>query len=76
MMTMPRVERAGRGTALEAHTACPVVAGAAWRAGLPVLTGSRLTLRELRHEDAASLFTLMTTEEVAEAAQFFAVLPV
>jgi ribosomal-protein-alanine N-acetyltransferase len=42
-----------------------VVGSAAWRAGLPVLTGTRLTLRELRHEDAPSLFALLTTEEVA-----------
>ena len=42
-----------------------VVGSAAWRAGLPVLTGTRLTLRELRREDAALLFALLTTEEVA-----------
>lgn len=42
-----------------------VVGSATWRAGLPVLTGTRLTLRELRLEDAPSLFTLLTTDEVA-----------
>ena len=36
-----------------------------WRNGLPVLTGGWVTLRELRTEDAASLFALLTTEEVA-----------
>ena len=36
-----------------------------WRSGLPVLTGGWVTLRELRTEDAASLFALLTTEEVA-----------
>ena len=36
-----------------------------WRSGLPVLTGGWVTLRELRTDDAASLFTLLTTEEVA-----------
>lgn len=36
-----------------------------WRAGLPVLTGSRVVLRELRVEDAASLLTMLSTEEVA-----------
>ena len=36
-----------------------------WRTGLPVLTGSQVVLRELRASDAASLFTLLTTEEVA-----------
>jgi len=36
-----------------------------WRTGLPVLTGSQVVLRELRASDAASLFALLTTEEVA-----------
>lgn len=36
-----------------------------WRSGLPVLTGSNFTLRELRLEDAASLLSMLTTEEVA-----------
>jgi RimJ/RimL family protein N-acetyltransferase len=36
-----------------------------WRDGLPVLTGAGVTLRELRPADAASLFALLTTEEVA-----------
>jgi ribosomal-protein-alanine N-acetyltransferase len=36
-----------------------------WRSGLPVLTGGWVTLRELRKDDAASLFALLTTEEVA-----------
>lgn len=36
-----------------------------WRTGLPVLTGNRVTLRELRTSDAPSLFALLTTEEVS-----------
>jgi ribosomal-protein-alanine N-acetyltransferase len=36
-----------------------------WRTGLPVLTGSRVTLREMRVSDAPSLFAMITTEEVA-----------
>ena len=36
-----------------------------WRTGLPVLTGKRVALRELRMSDAASLFAMLTTEEVA-----------
>jgi [ribosomal protein S5]-alanine N-acetyltransferase len=36
-----------------------------WKTGLPVLTGSRVTLRELRVSDAQSLFTMLTTEEVS-----------
>ena len=36
-----------------------------WRKGLPVLAGSQVVLRELRTSDAASLFALLTTEEVS-----------
>jgi RimJ/RimL family protein N-acetyltransferase len=36
-----------------------------WRTGLPVLKGKRVALRELRASDAASLFAMLTTEEVA-----------
>ncbi len=36
-----------------------------WRQGLPVLSGSKVTLRELRLSDAPSLFTMLTTDEVA-----------
>ena len=36
-----------------------------WQRALPVLYGVGFTLRELRRSDAASLFTLLTAEEVA-----------
>jgi RimJ/RimL family protein N-acetyltransferase len=36
-----------------------------WKTGLPVLTGSRITLRELRVSDAPSLLAMLTTEEVS-----------
>jgi ribosomal-protein-alanine N-acetyltransferase len=36
-----------------------------WQSGLPVLSGKTVTLRELRPSDAASLFALLTTEEVS-----------
>jgi [ribosomal protein S5]-alanine N-acetyltransferase len=36
-----------------------------WKTGLPVLTGTRITLRELRVSDAPSLFAMLTTEEVS-----------
>ena len=36
-----------------------------WRSGLPVLSGTRVALRELRMSDAASLLAMLTTEEVA-----------
>jgi RimJ/RimL family protein N-acetyltransferase len=39
-------------------------AAADWRTGLPTLTGSLVTLRELRHTDAASLLASLSTEEV------------
>jgi [ribosomal protein S5]-alanine N-acetyltransferase len=35
-----------------------------WREGLPTLTGSLVTLRELRESDARSLFLAMTSDEV------------
>src|SRR5437773_2524894 len=35
-----------------------------WREQLPVLTGSGITLRELRTSDAPALLALLTTEEV------------
>jgi RimJ/RimL family protein N-acetyltransferase len=36
-----------------------------WQAGLPLLVGRQVVLRELRQSDAASLFSLLTTEEVS-----------
>ncbi|HET9703693.1 MAG TPA: GNAT family protein [Vicinamibacterales bacterium] len=36
-----------------------------WRDALPVLAGSNFTLRELRLQDAPSLVTMLTTEEVS-----------
>jgi RimJ/RimL family protein N-acetyltransferase len=36
-----------------------------WRDGLPPLAGSLVSLRELRESDAASLFAMLTTEEVS-----------
>jgi RimJ/RimL family protein N-acetyltransferase len=39
-------------------------AAADWRTGLPTLTGSLVTLRELRPTDAASLLASLSTEEV------------
>ena len=41
------------------------VIGSDWRSGLPLLRGEFVTLRELRASDAASLFALLTTEDVA-----------
>jgi [ribosomal protein S5]-alanine N-acetyltransferase len=36
-----------------------------WKQALPVLTGSMVTLRELRLTDAASLMAMLSTQEVA-----------
>jgi ribosomal-protein-alanine N-acetyltransferase len=36
-----------------------------WRQGLPVLGSTHVTLRELRTSDAASMLTMLSTEEVA-----------
>jgi [ribosomal protein S5]-alanine N-acetyltransferase len=36
-----------------------------WRQALPVLTSQQVVLRELRLSDAASLFAMLTTEEVS-----------
>ncbi len=46
----------------------PAVSGVVssdWKAGLPVLGGERVALRELRSTDAATLCALLTTEEVS-----------
>ena len=36
-----------------------------WRQGLPTLGGAQVVMRELRASDAASLFAMLTTEEVS-----------
>ena len=45
--------------------ASDAVVSSDWRQGLPTLRGGQVVLRELRASDAASLFALLTTEEVA-----------
>jgi len=47
-------------------TTVPVAAAARsdWRTGLPTLSGSMITLRELRLSDASALFESLTTGEV------------
>ncbi len=42
----------------------PAIVTSDWRAGLPVLAGRTVTLRELRLTDAMPLFTMLTAEEV------------
>jgi len=48
-----------------AAPAVPATVVTDWRQALPVLTGSAVTLRELRMSDAASLCAMLTTEEVS-----------
>src|SRR5258706_15750321 len=43
----------------------PEVVSSDWRDRLPVLSGNQVVLRELRTSDAASLFAMLTSEEVA-----------
>jgi RimJ/RimL family protein N-acetyltransferase len=43
----------------------PVAVETNWRQSLPVLTGTMVTLRELRLSDAPSLLAMLSTEEVS-----------
>ena len=69
MENMPyRPEHARHDARVQAPHVSPAVADAVstdWRKGLPLLAGATVTLRELRPSDAASLFTLLTSEEVS-----------
>ena len=56
-------------TGLQTVTATPVLSPAIkttdWRESLPVLQAGAVTLRELRLSDAATLLSMLTTEEVS-----------
>ena len=47
------------------QTTTTTVTTSDWKDGLPVITGSTFTLREMRVEDAPSLLAMLTTEEVS-----------
>ena len=64
MEKMPYTPEMDAALALVPQMAPESVVTTDWRTGLPVLTGSRVTLRELRVSDAVSLFAMLTTEEV------------
>jgi ribosomal-protein-alanine N-acetyltransferase len=65
MEKMPYQWKAGVGAVVTMLPASAPVPGAGdWRHGLPVLTGSLVTLRDLCVSDAPSLFEALTTEEV------------
>jgi ribosomal-protein-alanine N-acetyltransferase len=55
----------GMDRATTAATADAVAVTTDWRAGLPAITASNFTLRELRLEDASTLLAMLTTEEVS-----------
>jgi ribosomal-protein-alanine N-acetyltransferase len=63
MPFQPGMERGAKMATQTTHSTSVVTSD--WRSALPVLTGSNFTLRELRLEDAASLLSMLTTEEVA-----------
>jgi [ribosomal protein S5]-alanine N-acetyltransferase len=60
----PEMDRA-LAVATQQPLVAPSVVTTDWKTGLPVLTGTRVTLRELRVSDAPSLFAMLTTEEVS-----------
>ena len=60
MEKMPYQPELERSTTL----ATPAVTTSDWRQSLPVLTGASFTLRELRAEDAPTLFSMLTPDEV------------
>jgi RimJ/RimL family protein N-acetyltransferase len=72
---MSRLETTGRAAtnlepirfeAAPLPTATPANAEANWTGAMPVLTGQRMTLRELVKTDATSLLSMLATEEVAK----------
>lgn len=58
MPYQPELERA-------ANIVTSTLTTADWREGLPVLAGSNFTLRQLRVEDAPTLFAMLTPDEVS-----------
>lgn len=67
MEKMPFQEAAADST-MDVHAliaAATTVSTSDWRQSLPVLTGTMVTLRELRLSDAPSLLAMLSTEEVS-----------
>jgi ribosomal-protein-alanine N-acetyltransferase len=66
MEKMPYQEHADAATVVSSASVAEIAQAekADWHHGLPTLTGSLVTLRELRHSDARSLFIAMTNDEV------------
>jgi [ribosomal protein S5]-alanine N-acetyltransferase len=63
MPYQPDLDRAMTSTVGKTTTTATITSD--WRESLPVLTGSRVTLRELEVTDAPSLFAMLTPEEVS-----------
>jgi RimJ/RimL family protein N-acetyltransferase len=75
MMVMPNrseleghemvAHRAAQASVATKNTTPSRVVTSDWQAGLPLLAGEGVTLREVRMSDAPTLFAMLTTEEVA-----------
>jgi RimJ/RimL family protein N-acetyltransferase len=65
MEKMPFQPELARAEAIASPAAGTHVISTDWRQTLPLLTGTQVTLRELRHEDASSLLAMVSTDEVA-----------
>jgi len=65
MERMPFCAELQTGLQTVVNTASVEAVSTDWRERLPVLAGQKVVLRDLRPSDATSLFTLLTTEEVA-----------
>jgi RimJ/RimL family protein N-acetyltransferase len=66
MEKMPYQEHADVPSVVSTASVAEIAPGAKddWRNGLPTLTGSLVTLRDLRESDARALFVAMTNDEV------------
>jgi len=65
MERMPFCAELQTGLQTVVNTASVEAVSTDWRERLPVLAGQKVVLRDLRPSDATSLFTLLTTDEVA-----------
>lgn len=65
MEKMPFQPELARAEALAAPATASVVTNTNWQQSLPMLSGTRVTLRELTINDAPSLLAMVSTEEVA-----------
>ena len=64
-MIAPTQTNSQQATTMNATHQRAEVATTNWKTALPVMAGTTFMLRELRREDAASLLSMLTTEEVS-----------